>query len=370
MNDIARVLYVNGGLMNRGGVESYMMNYYRHFDRTRLQVDFMVHQAGGYGYYDEEILSLGGRIIALPQKSRHPLQYARRLREELSRGTYRVVHTHMDAMGAWPLKVAGECGVPVRIAHSHNTRHLTANPLKVRLLEYARRHVNRYATHRMACSRMAGEWLFGPEPFTVVPNAIEVERFVFDARARAEVRAEYGIGEGDFLIGHVGRFDRQKNHAFMIDFFARVHASHPRARLLLVGGGELQPEAMRQVERLGLEGAVVMAGVRSDAWRLYSAFDLFVLPSLFEGLSVAAVEAQANGLPCLLSDQMTQETRLTPHAWFLPLDGQAWAERCGELAAAGAAHVQYDAGSYPEEYNIEKAAVRLQQTYLDLHRNG
>lgn len=125
--------------MNRGGIESYMMNYYRHFDHKIIQIDFVVHNAGGYGYYDEEIKNLGGQIFTLPQKSKHPLSYTTLLKTILKKGNYKIIHTHMDAMGAWVLKVAQNCGIPVRIAHSHNTKHLTNNPIKLFFLEQARK---------------------------------------------------------------------------------------------------------------------------------------------------------------------------------------------------------------------------------------
>src|SRR5574344_861842 len=223
MADPKRILYVNGGLMNRGGIESYMMNYYRHFDHSKLQIDFIVHDAGGFGYYDEEIRNMGGRIFVLPKKSRHHFTYSSRLETILRDNDYHIIHTHMDAMGAWVLKIAKDCGIPVRIAHSHNTQHLSANPLKLMLLERARKSINRYATHRMACSQAAGRWLFGDMPFTVVNNAVDIDKFKFNSQVRSDIRKKYGISNNDILIGHIGRFDVQKNHSFLIDVFLEVH---------------------------------------------------------------------------------------------------------------------------------------------------
>lgn len=224
--------------MNRGGIESFMMNYYRHFDRSKIQIDFAVHDAGGEGFYDKEIESMGGCVFHLPRKFTHPFSYADDLRQIIITGGYKIVHTHMDAMGAWVLKVAKECGVPVRIAHSHNTQHLTSNPIKLYFLEKARRDVVKYASERMACSEAAGKWLFGDYPFTVVHNAIEVGRFEFDAAARKQVRSELGISDNEFVIGHIGRFDFQKNHVFLINLFAKLLRIIPSARLVLVGGGQ------------------------------------------------------------------------------------------------------------------------------------
>ncbi len=356
-----RVLYVNGGLMHRGGIESFMMNYYRRFDRSALQIDFVVH-GEGKGEYDDEIMDLGGQIYHVPVKSRHPFTYAAALRKVFVRG-YTVVHSHADAMSCWILKIAKECGVPVRIAHSHNTAHLTRNPLKLFLNERARRHINLYATHRFACSQAAGAWLFGAAPFTVVHNAVDLDKFAFRPSVREEVRSELGLNGSDFVIGHVGRFALQKNHAFLLEVFCAFAAEEPQAKLLLVGDGELQGEIRARAAAYGLSDRVLFLGVRADMDRLYNAMDVFVQPSLFEGLSVAALEAQANGLPCLFSQSVSREAGVAESGvQFLPQEIAAWtaalpcergkgrADNLALLRAAG--------------YDIAAESRKLQDFYL------
>lgn len=366
-----RILYVNGGLMNRGGIESMMMNYYRHFDHKEIQIDFALHDAGGSGYYDEEIESLGGCIFVLPKKSTHPFSYMSRLKAVLRQGDYRVIHTHMDAMGAWVLKAAKECGVPIRIAHSHNTQHLTTNPLKLWLLEKARKNINRYATHRMACSTAAGKWLFDDVPFDIVRNAIEVDRFIYDAGVRKDVRKEWSIGDDDFLIGHVGRFDYQKNHKFLIDVFAEIVRQKPKCKLMLVGGGNItQSDCREQVRQLDIENKVIFTNVRNDIFRLYNAFDLFVLPSLFEGLGIVSIEAQVNGCPNILSSTIPDEVNISGKVEFLPLQKDLWVKMILEMIKDKG--VRHGAGFDIHQcgYDIHSEAQLLQQKYIELWKNN
>lgn len=366
MNTPIRILYVNGGLMNRGGIESMMMNYYRHFDRKRVQIDFAVHDAGGFGYYDEEIRNLGGRIFVLPKKSTHPFSYMLQLNALLRAGKYRIVHTHMDAMGTWVLKAAKECGVPVRIAHSHNTQHLTSNPLKLYLLEKARRNINRYATHRMACCEAAGKWLFADALFEVVRNAIDIELFAFDVETRATVRRQFGIGDDEFVIGHVGRFDHQKNHKFLIDVFAEVVKKKPKCLLMLIGGGITQHDCIEQVERFGLANRVIFTGVRDDVFKLYNAFDLFALPSLFEGLCIVSVEAQVNGCPNLLSSTISGEVNISNKVEFLPLQKEDWIRKIIGFVEASGQRYKADFDIHNSGYDINHEARLLQQKYIEL----
>lgn len=302
----------------------------------------------------------------LPKKSTHPFTYVSKLKKILKDNDYKIIHTHMDAMGAWVLKTAKECGIPVRIAHSHNTQHLTTNPLKLFFLEKARKSVNKYATHRMACSDVAGKWLFGDEPFTVVRNAIEVDKFAFNEAERESIREKYGVKENEFLIGHIGRFDTQKNHDFLIDVFAKVVKEKPNCKLMLVGEGHLMQDIKKKVTMLGLDGNVIFTGVRDDAYKYYNAFDLFVLPSLFEGLPVVSIEAQFNGCRVLFSDAITKECMLSPMASFISLDVKQWVKAILNHAGVAVCSHHLDFSSESSGYDIHKEAEKLEQTYLDL----
>ena len=365
-----RILYVNGGLMNRGGIESYMMNYYRHFDRTKIQIDFIVHNAGGYGYYDNEIKRLGGRIFVLPQKSKHPFTYTHQLKSIFKKNDYKIIHTHMDAMGAWVLKVAKQCGIPIRIAHSHNTQHLSTNPIKLFFLEQARKNINRYATHRMACSEAAGKWLFKDAPFQIIRNAIDIDKFLYNPESREKIRRKWSINQNDFLIGHIGRFDTQKNHSFLIDVFKQVHQKCPQCKLMLVGEGRLMHEIKAKVELFNLKESVIFTGSRNDANLFYNAFDLFVLPSLFEGLPVVSIEAAINGCKSCLADTITNEASIGNQTIYLPLNKTIWTKTI--VPIIGNCNKRQSAlfNPYQSGYDIKTEAKKLQDIYLDLWKNN
>lgn len=359
MGEPIRVAQVVGKMVG-GGVEQVVMNYYRYINRSRVQFDFLV-DADSTLVPREEIESLGGRVFVIPPYQ-HPISYQRELSRLFREERWPIVHSHVNALSVFPLRAARRAGVPVRIAHSHSTsgrgEHVR-NAAKSALRRFSRV----YPTDLFACGRYAGEWLFGRcAGFTVVPNAIELGRFAFDPAARTEARAELGVPEGAFLVGHVGRFATQKNHAFLLRAFARLREARPGCVLAMAGEGPLEVEAKRLASELGLGGSALFLGRREDAARLYSAFDAFALPSLYEGFCVVGVEAQAAGLPCLLSDAVTREVGLSPAARFLPLEEAAWADALAALADAGAAPREAPAGVL--EYDIDRAARRLGAWYL------
>lgn len=309
------------GKMENGGVESVVMNYYRHIDRSKVQFDFIVDNDSSCPQEDE-IKSLGGRVyrIAPYQKI---IANMRDLRKLFKRNKYKIVHAELTTMSVFSLAVAKSCGIPVRICHGHNTA--CKGETKKNIMKYILRPFAKvFATHYFACSDYAGKWLYGKnigrsKRYKVIPNAIEVDKFRFNQSVRDEVRMELGI-EDKFVIGHIGRFVYQKNHDFLIDIFSEVHKRKPDSVLLLIGEGELLESVKQKVQRLGLDSSVMFLGVRNDTYRLYQAFDVFVLPSRYEGLPVVGVEAQIAGLPCVMSDAMTMETKFTDELVFLQLD--------------------------------------------------
>jgi len=359
-----RILYVHGSTMNRGGTEAYMMNYYRNFDREQLQVDFAVH---GFcaGAWDDEIRAMGGRIIHLPVKSKDPIGNVRALRKLLSSGEYRVVHAQLDAMNSLVLKIAKSCGIPVRISHSHNTAVQTANPLKQLLNEMARRQIPRVATHLFACSEPAGTWLYGNHPFRIIPNAIDLGRFAFDPQKRSALRTALEIPEEALVLGHVGRFNAQKNHTFFVPLLKALLERDDRYRLVLVGEGPLKEPLRKLAEQEGVAHAIRFVDACSNVQDYYSVFDVFCLPSLFEGLPVVGLEAQAAGLPLLVSDTVSEELNLTGNVTFLPItEGEAcWVRQLTggiPVRDPGAAGKLREAG-----YDIREAARMLQDWYLN-----
>ncbi|MFB9325048.1 glycosyltransferase family 1 protein [Paenibacillus aurantiacus] len=345
-----RVLQV-ATIMNRGGLETMLINYMRRIDRERVQFDFLVHREER-GHYDDEIESLGGRIFRMPAiQPGHYGAYFRKLESFFrEHPEYRVVHAHINENSGFVLRAAKLAGVPCRIAHSHLSDLGLDFKLPFRL--YARQALKGQPNYYFACSENAGRWLFGRgKPVHVMNNAVNVEEFRFDPDARGTVRAELE-GDGRLVVGHIGRFNKQKNHEGLLDIFAALRERRPDALLVMAGDGPLRPAMERKAERLGLAGHVRFLGVRSDIPRLLQAFDLFLFPSLFEGLPVVLVEAQAAGLPCFVSDTITREADATGRVTFIGLKTSpaAWASRIlsaaltrqdasAQLAARG-----YDAG--------------------------
>ena len=367
-----RILYVHGSTMNRGGTEAYMMNYYRHFDRSRLQVDFVVH-GFGEGAYDAEIKAMGGRIFHVPVKSQDPVGNLRELRKILSSGEYRVVHAQLDTMNAPVLKIAKDCGVPVRVSHSHNTAVQTSNPLKLLLNELTRRQIPKVATHLFACSEPAGQWLYGGRDFRVIPNAIDLHRFAFDPVKRKEIRAALGLAEDAVVIGHVGRFSRQKNHPFFIPLMKILLERDDRCRLVLVGDGPDQALFRQQARAAGIGHAIRIVEACPNVQEYYNVFDVFCLPSLFEGLGIVGLEAQANGLPCIVSDAVPAALNVCGSLRYLPIgekDPAVWADNVMKLAAKPRDHRAAEA-LRAAGYDIFAAAAALQDWYLEIaERSG
>lgn len=309
------------GKMNGGGVEAVIMNYYRHIDRTKVQFDFIVDE-DSTNIPREEIEKLGGNIILCPpyQKIRKYMKFLEKLFRDKK---YRIVHSNINTLSVFPLKAAKNAGVPVRIAHSHNT----SNPREIKrnlVKNVLRKFSKKYATDYFACSEAAGRYQFGDKVFDegkvkIIPNAIDIEKFKYDPVARKKLRKEIGIKDDDFVIGHVGAFRKQKNHKFLINVFAEVKKERKNAKLVLVGQGPLRIEIEEKVKKLGLEKDVFFLGQRDDTNKLYSVFDIFCLPSLYEGLPVVGIEAQANGMPCLFSQTITKEVLINKNSMRAPL---------------------------------------------------
>lgn len=358
------------GNMNGGGVEAVVMNYYRHVDRTKVQFDWVV--ADGSTIVPKHgIESLGGRVFTVPAYT-HLLQFQKSNYDLFcEHPEWKIVHAHMNALNVFPLKEAAKAGVPVRIAHSHSTAgpgETVKNVAKAILKTQA----NKYPTHRFACSQFAGEWLFGKnEPFEIMYNAIELDRFFFDAQMRARVRADLGLAENEFAIGHVGRFVPQKNHSFLIDVFEHVANRRNDAVLLCVGSGEAEGFVEGLVRERGLQDRVRFLGQRDDVNHLYQAFDAFVLPSLYEGLGLVGIEAQAAGLPCLLSDRITREVDVTNTCKFLPVDdSKVWTDDlCTMEPRTNTERVSIDHTDFAN-YDIVLQSECLTEKYLRLYKGA
>lgn len=357
--------------MDRAGIETMLMNYYRHMDREQIQFDFLCNKAKP-GAYEDEIIKLGGRIYRTPGLNpvKYPkyLAYMKKLFDENPQ--YRIVEAHNGALGVYALCAAKVNHIPVRIFHAHGASIAKDWKLPIKLVCKAAIPAN--CTHRFSCSAAAAGCYFGSRiaqrgEYEFIPNAIEVERFVFNQHLREEMRNRYGL-DGKHVIGHVGRFSAQKNHTFLIDVFEKIAGEDPQAMLVLLGDGGLQTEIQKKVNdrKLG-ERVLFMGNVGNvDAW--YHAFDAFVLPSVWEGLPVVGIEAQANDLPCVFSDRITREVGMLSTAKFLPLSASAshWAK---EIMESMKRDSRRDNTQILTErgYNIAVEAKKMQKRYLELY---
>lgn len=350
-------------IMDRAGLETVLMNYLRAIDRERVMFDFLTHRPDK-GAYEDEITALGGRIYRMPRLYPQNLPaYSRAMRTFFAEHPeYVIIHSHIDAMSLFPLREAKRAGIPVRIAHSHSAGLESDRKKPLKLLY--RRFLPGAATELCACGRSAGEFLFGRRPFEVIPNAVDAKRFAFREERREKTRAALGLGDS-FVVGMVGRFSPVKNHAFALEVLRELLRREPNSRLLLAGEGETREAVLRRAKEDGLAERIVAPGVLEDMPAAYAAMDALMMPSLFEGLPGAAIEAQLSGLPCLLSDRVTKEADLGGEVRFLPLERPAtdWAEALlsmrGQRKAAAPTETM-------QRYDSAAAAKELAEYYLAL----
>lgn len=357
--------------MNRGGAESMIMNLYRSIDRSRVQFDFVVHTEKKCAF-DEEISQLGGRIFSVPQyRGRNHSQYYKCWKAFFSdHPEYKIVHGHMRSTASIYLNIARSKGL-FTIAHSHSTSSGTGfGAIAKNILQYPIRY---RADYFFACSQDAGEWLFGKkvcksDRFKIMNNAIDAKRFAYDEKTRIAMRKELGI-EDRFIIGHVGRIDKPKNHKFLIDIFNETHKKNAQALLLIVGDGALRSEIEEQVCSMGLSQHVLFTGIRSDISNLLQAMDVFVFPSIYEGLPVALVEAQASGLRCFVSDRITKAIGITELVEFISLDcsKEYWAKKVLSVNDKGHRRNTYDDIS-KAGYDVRENADWLEKFYVTKYK--
>lgn len=319
--------------MNCGGAETFIMNVYRKIDRQKIQFDFLV-SVTEESYYDDEIHSLGGNIYYVPGRRQGVFKRKKALNRffKSSKGRYEAVHIHVSSLSdISALKVATKYNVPKRIIHAHNVQE-GGSRLHKYLHEWHQIYIDDYVTNVFACSEDAAKWICSNKRllsgnYSVINNAIDIADFKFNATVRQVKRKELQIDD-KFVVGHIGRFADQKNHTFLIDIFKAVHDKNGNARLLLIGDGPLRGQIEAKVERLGLTNSVIFAGVRSDVNELLNAMDVFLFPSRYEGLGIVLVEAQTNGMPCIISDVIPKDVIITDLVTRLPLGESAgvWAD--------------------------------------------
>jgi glycosyltransferase EpsF len=359
-----RVAHIIGKL-NAAGVEAVVNNYYRNINHDNIQFDYYI-DADSNCKPPQELIDMGARYIVIPPYQ-HLFKHLSCLIKHFKENDYKIVHSGMNTLAVFSLFAAWIAKVPVRINHNHSTA--SKGETKRNIMKYALRPFAKlFATDYCACSNYAGEWLFGKKSMvngevTVFNNAVDLNRFKLDDEARKTIRKELGI-EDKLVIGHIGRFCYQKNHDFLIDIFNEVHKQNPNSVLILVGIGELTDAIKAKVSELGLKDCVKFLGVRTDVDKLYQAMDVFVLPSHYEGLPVVGVEAQASGLPCVFSDAMTAETKMTEttQMFSLSLSAKDWASKV--IKAAGTPRRDTSSEIRKAGFDIANEGKKLEEFYL------
>lgn len=365
--------------MGRGGAETMIMNYYRKLDKTKVQFDFLVHRPTRAAY-EEEIEALGGKIYRLPTiNPLFPEPYYKQLRMFFTEHpNYNIIHSHLNTFSCFTLKIAKEFNIPCRIAHAHiainkvnlisllsgkeNLKGCIKKIIKLQL----KKRIKKDATHFFSCGDKAGKWLFGDTLFSTMNNAIDSEKFKYNELTSKSYKQKFNL-EDELVIGHIGRFNNQKNHAFLIRIFASLVKKHPKSTLVLIGDGILKNNIETLAKKLGVYNKIKFLGVRTDIPELCQMMDVFVFPSFYEGLPVTLIEAQAASLKILASDTITKEVALTKNIEFISINepDNVWSNKILKLNV----NEKTDQTKYiiQGNYDIASNSQKIQKFYLSQH---
>ncbi|MCB2339586.1 glycosyltransferase family 1 protein [Clostridium estertheticum] len=353
--------------MDCGGAETMIMNYYRKIDRNKIQFDFLLTNVN-HCDYEDEILELGGVIYRIPLLTKkEPWVYCKAINNFFKEHKeYKIVHSHTTSKSVIPLFYAKKNRIPVRIAHCHGSK--SESGVNGIIRSALRPLLKFVTTDYFACSKDAGIYLFGENYFNlgkinIIKNPVDSSKYVFNKEKRLKIRRLLNL-DNRFVIGHVGRFHSVKNHTFLIDVFNEVHKKNSNAMLVLIGTGTEQERIKEKVKRLKLTSSVEFLGLRNDVADLLQAIDVFVFPSLYEGLGLVTIEAQATGLPCVISDTIPKEVNITGLVKCLNLNDsiENWARKIIESGNIERQNTQVEIIKYG--YDISKNAEWLQEFYL------
>lgn len=351
--------------MEAGGTQALLMNLYRNIDRSKVQFDFLVVYKEDQ-FYDEEIKKLGGKVYKMSfREDLNLLKFKKDLKNFFKEHQeYKIVHCHAYTIGYFCLKAAKKANVPVRIAHSHNNE--TVHDLKYLPKLIMQKLFTIYATDFFACSQEAGEYLFDGKEFKVLKNAIKTTRFTDENMDRKSIREELGI-EDNYVIGNVGRLHPQKNQMFLIDLFYQIHKLNLKTKLLIVGEGPLRNDIFNKIHQLGLENDVILKNNTPYIEKMYKVMDVFVLPSLFEGLGIVAIEAQASGLPVIISSTVSKDAIVTKNIKVLDLKDkkEKWIEEIMKAKVIEKDKDEIINDIKEAGYDVEYTADNLQKYYIE-----
>lgn len=345
--------------LNNGGTETFIMNMFRNIDRDLIQFDFVVH-TNKIGVYEQEIENLGGKIYRLPVKDDlNFFKYIKQLKKIIKNGEYQIVHVAMPSIAFLSLRTAKKMGVKIRILHSHSASY--DNNLRGNIKNLSSKLAKYYSNLNFACSNKAGKYLFGNKKFKIIHNAVDVDKYIYNEIDRETIREEFGIDKSTILLGHIGRLSAEKNQKFLIDIMNNLK-NDTKYKMMFVGTGPDEKSLKEYVSNFQLEDRIIFTGNRKDANKFYKAFDCFLLPSLYEGLPTVAIEAQLSGLPCIISDNVTTEVKISNDVEFINLDEKKWEEKIIEINYEKERKVNLDDF---KDYNIKFESEKLQNIYLE-----
>ena len=358
--------------MDRAGIETILMRYYSRIDKTKFQFDFLINK-NKKGAYDEEIIKLGGKLYHTP--GLNPLKiikYKKYIKKLIKDNPdIKILHAHNDAMEYPALLAAKEINFPVRISQSHNTS--IDFDLKWPIKTLYRKLIPSVANYYFGCGKDAVKYFFGDKTinnnnYTIIRNAIETQNFIYNEKTRNKIRKLLNINENTFLIGHVGRFTNQKNHDFIIETMFRFFIKEPFAdvKVILIGDGELEGKIKNKIKKYNMEDKFIFTGNIPNTNEYYQAIDLFILPSKYEGLPLVGIEAQTACVPCIISNKVTDEIKITNLVEFLPLDEKVWVDMI--IEKMNTKHQRKDMTKQIKEkgYDIDTEVKRLESIYYNL----
>lgn len=360
-----RVLQI-GMIDFHGGIESFLINYYRNTNKEKIQFDF-INISNNKLCFEDEIIALGGKIYKVSNYYKHPFKYIKEVKKIIQEQNYEIVHCNMNsAVFLHPLIASKLAKAKTIISHSHNSS--SDKGLIKSLLHFINKHfIPVFANTYFACSDKAGRWFYSKRirnsnKYYIINNAIDLDKYKFNKNIRTKKRKELKIDNDTIVIGHVGRFNKQKNHLFLLNIYNEFHKIVPNSKLFLVGSGPLLEKAIEKTKELKLTNSVYFLGQRNDISELYQAMDIFLLPSLYEGLPLVGVEAQTAGLNCAFSDVITREVMLSDKVKYLSLQKKPkeWAKEILKLNINNRENIN------AEPFDIRENAKKLENIYFKL----
>lgn len=360
-----RILHVLGCL-DCGGAENLIMNVYRNIDKNKFEFNFLIH-TDRECYFTNEVENLGGKIYNAPRyQGYNHIQYSMWFDRFFQKYKFDVIHGHMTSTACIYLKFAKKYGM-VTVAHSHHTSSGVGIVGKAK--EHVQLKAKKFADYRFACEKNAGKWLFAHDSFQVIKNGIQSEKYMFDNKVRIRIRNEFGLDDETMLYGHVGRFNTPKNHKFLLKIFHEIKKKNKNSKLMLVGDGNLKSDIQTQIRDLDIKDDVIFTGIRSDVHELLMGMDVFIFPSLYEGLGIVLIEAQATGTISFASTEVPKEANITGSVTYISLkdDAEKWAAEIVQSKVL-VNREQYVKNIEDNGYNIINTVQELESFYVRARR--